>query len=83
MSSFTSPLIVSPMSSGRDWKLHRSFTYHIGGKYSKKFVRVPAGFKTDFASIPKFLWWLPYWAKFNKASILHDYLYRVKEINIG
>ncbi len=85
MSSFTTPLIVSPTSNGRDWKLYRAFTYHLGTKYSRDKITVPAGFKTDFASIPNILfrflfWWLPWWAKFNKAPVLHDYLYQKKEI---
>lgn len=81
MSSFTTPLIVSPLPNGRDWRLFRSFTYHVGSKYSKDKITVPAGFITDFATIPKcFLWWLPYWAKYNKAPVLHDQLYKTKKI---
>jgi len=81
MSSFTTPLIVSPQSNGRDWKLYRAFSYHIGTKYGKNKITVPPGFLTDFASIPKFLFWLlPWWAKFNKAPVLHDYLYQTKRI---
>jgi len=81
MSSFTSVLIVSPQPNGKDWKLARSFTYHIGSKYSQSYIRVPAGFITDFATIPKcFLWWLPYWAKYQKAPVIHDWLYNVKKI---
>jgi len=81
MSSFTSLLVVSPMPDGRNWKLFRPFTYHIGSKYSRRFIRVAAGFITDFASIPKFIFWLlPWWAKFSKPSVLHDWLYRVKAI---
>ncbi len=81
MSSFTTPLILSPQPNGRDWKLFRSFTYHIGTKYSREKIMVPAGFITDFATIPKlFLWWLPYWAKYNKAPVIHDQLYKTKQI---
>ncbi len=53
MSSFTSPLIVTPF--GRKWKLFMEFTYHIGSKYSNNIIHVPAGFVTDFASIPQTL----------------------------
>ncbi len=76
MSSFTTPLIVSPMDNGRDWELQAKFTYHVGSKFSRKWVHVPAGFVTDFASVPKFLWFLPNWAKYSKAPILHDYIYK-------
>lgn len=39
-------------------------------------IDVPAGYKTDFASIPRFLWWLwpPSSPKHLQASICHDYL---------
>lgn len=81
MSSFTSALIVSPMSNGRTWRLAKPFTYRIGSRYSKRLIRVTLPFETDFSSIPKFLFWLlPWWAKFNKASVLHDWLYRMKRI---
>ncbi len=81
MSSFTSKLIVSPKSNGKEWELCRSFTYRIGKKYSRRFIRIPSGFVTDFASIPKFLLpLLPSWAKINKPSPIHDYLYTHKMI---
>ena len=79
MSSFTSPLVITLMENGRCWKLVRAFTYRIGSEYSNAPVRVPRGFITDFASIPKFLFWLlPWWAKFNKSSVLHDWFYKIK-----
>ena len=42
---------------------------------------MPREFVTDWASIPKFIFWLLlYWAKFNKASVLHDWLYETRQI---
>jgi hypothetical protein len=39
-------------------------------------VEVPAGFQTDFASIPRFFWRiLPPWGKYSKAAVVHDYIY--------
>ncbi len=55
MSSFTSELIVSPIS-GRKWKLKRSFKYRVGSQYSKDVISVPAGFVTDFASTDILQW---------------------------
>ena len=38
---------------------------------------IPAGFITDGASVPRGLWNLfPPFGKYNKASLLHDYLYQ-------
>lgn len=77
MSSFTSPLVVSPLSDGRRWRLVWSFTYHVGSEYSKDVIRVPAGFITDFASTPPHIWTIiPPWGKYGKAAIIHDYLYQ-------
>jgi len=50
-------------------------TYKIKlGKYN---IEIPAGFKTDYASIPRFL--LPFFVKYQKAykkaSVIHDWLY--------
>lgn len=79
MSSFTSELIVSPCHDGRKWKLARPFGYHVGSRNSRNVIHVPKGFLTDFASVPQFLWsWLPYWGKYGKAAIIHDYLYQTK-----
>ena len=78
MSSFTTDIAVW-LKDGRRWCLVFPFTYHQGSKRSNRVIKVPAGFDTDFASIPKFLWFLPYWAKFSKASVLHDYLYRTQD----
>ncbi len=77
MSSFTTPLVVSPMPDGRSWQLQKSFTYHIGTKFSRDYTRVPKGFKTDFASVPWVLWsWLPSWGKYGKGAVIHDYIYQ-------
>ena len=77
--SFTTPLVVSPLPSGKRWELVFSFRYHVGSKYSRDIVAVPSGFRMDFASIPKFLWFLPYWAKYSKASVLHDWFYQKQD----
>ncbi len=43
-------------------------------------IRVPAGYETDFASIPRQLWWLinPFGDQ-AEGSIVHDWLYAVGE----
>jgi hypothetical protein len=81
MSSFTDPLIVTPMKDGRNWKLVKPFSYHVGSKFSRTVITVPKGFVTDFASVPRFLWgWIPYWGKWGKASVIHDYLYSTHQV---
>jgi hypothetical protein len=45
-------------------------------------IEVPAGFKTDYASVPRILWSiLPPTGKYTKASVIHDYLYRSHRVS--
>ncbi|KKM07440.1 hypothetical protein LCGC14_1733860 [marine sediment metagenome] len=76
MSSFTSPLIVKVLGKHK-FELFRSFTFHVDSRYSKELIRVPKGFITDFASVPKAFWSIiPPYGKYTKAAVLHDYLYK-------
>jgi len=80
MSSFTTPLVVSPMPDGRKWRLVFQFCYGVGKKYSHDRITVPVGFVTDFASSPPPVWFIiPPWGKYGKAAIIHDYLYQTKQ----
>jgi hypothetical protein len=48
-------------------------------KYQGKFdpFDIPAGMRTDFASVPRpFVWLIPRYGIYTKAAILHDYLWR-------
>lgn len=39
-------------------------------------VMVPAGFQTDFASVPRIFWNIfPPYGRHGKAAVIHDYLY--------
>ncbi len=79
MSSFTSRLLVSPLTDGRRWEIMREFEYHVGYKGSSKIITVPAGFITDFASVPRPFWAIiPRWGKHGNAAVIHDYLYWVQ-----
>jgi hypothetical protein len=76
VSSFTTPLIVQPISA-RQWKLIEPFEYHVGSEDSQEVIRVPVDFITDFASVPRLFWSiLPPWGKYGKAAVIHDYCYR-------
>ena len=78
MSKFTRPLVVSPQPDGRRWLIWEPFTYHVGKYPSKEIIQVPKKFDTDFASVPKPLWWFisPY-GKQGKAAVIHDYGYYI------
>jgi hypothetical protein len=71
------PFVKSDVSvaqiSPKDWKLLQPLTY----KGKKEIFIIPAGFETDFASVPRIFFWLvPSYGVYTKAAILHDYLLR-------
>jgi hypothetical protein len=78
MSTFTTPCKVEVIGSYR-FKLLEPFEYHIG-EYPvtdpKKIIRVPVGFNTNFASVPRIFWSiLSPIDEYAKAAVIHDYLY--------
>jgi hypothetical protein len=77
MSSFTTQLVAFPLDDGRNWQVDEPFLYRVGSETSNEFIIVPAGFITDFASIPQIFWnILPPWGVYGKAAVIHDKLYR-------
>ena len=78
-SRFLDPLILEYIN-GHDWKLVSAFDYQTDVfPVSRRPIKVPAGFVTDFASIPKLLWnVLPPTGTYGKGAVLHDFLYRTK-----
>lgn len=58
----------------KTWKLTKSF--------KDEDVRVPCGYETDLASIPRILWTLlPPFGRYSQAAVIHDYLYETKGID--
>lgn len=71
---FHLPLLLEYID-GRNYRLIQEFefTSDIAGQL----IRVPEGFVTDFASVPRFFWRvLPPTGQYGKAAVIHDYLYR-------
>lgn len=80
MSVFTENLIVSPLPDGKTWVLRKRFSYDVGEEGSGETIAVPAGFMTDFASVPRLFWvFYPKWGKYGNAAVIHDYLYWVQD----
>ena len=68
------PPKVQPFNDGAEWVVLEPFTYVIGN--TKFSITVPAGFVTDFASIPAIARpWLSPTGQPGRAAIFHDYLY--------
>lgn len=78
MSAFTTPLELEYMD-GFNYRLLKEFDF--ASEEAERIIRVPAGFVTDFASVPRFFWRvLPPTGQYGKAAVVHDYLYRSHEV---
>jgi len=73
MIGFTSTPTLGVLPDGKTWKLVNDLEYETG--YGA--IKIPAGFETDFASIPRFFRVIasPATGKHRMAAILHDSLY--------
>ena len=68
-----SELIVKKVGR-REWELVKDLVWYYSGTCK---IITPAGFKTDFASIPRLFWWLfPPDGKYTPAAVVHDYPYK-------
>lgn len=76
MSQFTTPFKGELIGKNK-WKTIESFEYHIGTYPSNEVIKVPAGFVTDFASVPRIFWSIisPV-DNHGKAAVIHDYCYQ-------
>lgn len=71
--SIPAPVVV-PFADGDHWVLYEPLEYRTSR--DDVFITVPAGFVTDFASIPRAFWQaLPVHGRYGRAAIVHDYLY--------
>ena len=69
--------LVRQFADGRQWQLWEPLKFEFG--QAKSAIEVPAGFVTDFASIPQSFWnVLPPHGRYSSAAVLHDYLYWVQ-----
>ena len=67
---------MTPLADGRNWRLDSAFVYDTP---DWKRIKVPAGFETDLASIPKLFWnILPPFGKYTQGAVVHDWLYRTQ-----
>ena len=77
MSQFTTHFIGKLIGKNL-WEVYEEFEYHVGCYPSEEVIKVPVGFKTDFASVPRLLWMIisPI-DDHGKAAVVHDYCYYV------
>ena len=89
MSEFSSRLIVRPLDKEElvklkwslGWELQNSFSYDLGKRGGGDKIRLPAGLRSNGASVPRWLWWLihPCDPDIGKAAWIHDYLYGLQQ----
>ena len=74
MSRFTAPLLVTPLNDGKSWVIiTHDFAYEVGEEGSGDSVAVPRGMVSDFASVPRPIWWFAApWGKHGHAAVIHD-----------
>lgn len=78
MSAFTTPLELEYLD-GRTWRVTAEFDF--ASQVLERIVRVPVGFVTDFASIPRLFWAiLPPTGTYGKAAVIHDDCYQNPEM---
>ena len=80
MSSFTKHPPLIPHEDGITWEVAEDFEYHVGLEDSNEVIKIPKGYLSDLASIPKPFWSLiggP-WGRYGYAAILHDYILQEK-----
>lgn len=71
----TGTRVLVRQADADDWTLQEPVIYD--GR-TERFV-VPAGTRTDFASVPRvFAWLVPKYGRFTAAAVLHDHLVRVE-----
>ena len=59
----------------KHFELTAQLDYHVGYDGSGDVVAVPAGFQTDFASVPSIFWpILSPVGRYSKAAVVHDFL---------
>ncbi len=76
-SYFPHPLQGEFLDNGRSFLLTEDFIFE--GEAQR--IVVPAGFVTDFNSVPRGLWnFFPPW-EYPEAGVVHDYLYRYNGIS--
>ncbi len=81
MSRFTAPLLVTPLDDGRTWLIvSGDFRYEIGAEGSGNEVHVPQWMATDFASVPRPVWWFAApWGRHGHAAVVHDAGYYLQD----
>ena len=73
------PLRVEILPNGMTARLTQPFRVRTG---AGRIIEVPAGFETDFASVPRLFWRVvPPWGRYSPAAVVHDCLYHTGKVS--
>ena len=79
MAAFLTQLVMSPTADGRRYTLTEELQYRTA---AGQVIRVPVGFPTDLASIPRLLWRVfPPFGRYTRAAVVHDWLCHIRMAN--
>lgn len=70
---FKTELVVKELVAGeaKKWELVEDLVYEA----NREAFRIPAGYQTDFTTVPKTVSWLvPRYGRHTRAAVVHDYL---------
>ncbi|ECG2028692.1 DUF1353 domain-containing protein [Salmonella enterica subsp. enterica] len=74
MGRFTTPAILEMLDHFL-WRVYEPFEFYLSDDISD-IISVPAGFITDFATIPRIFWtFMPPDGKYSKTAIIHNWIY--------
>jgi hypothetical protein len=63
------------------WKLEKPLDFILD---EKRMIHIPPGFETDLASVPRLPIIYGIWGdRAHRASVMHDYLYRIGSVVVG
>jgi hypothetical protein len=81
VSKFTAPLLVTPLDDGKTWVVVTDdFQYDVGAEGSGDVVKIPQWMATDFASVPRPVWWFAApWGRHGHAAVVHDAGYYLQD----
>lgn len=66
------------LPGGKLWRLAEPIVYEVGGLGSGEPILIPAGFTTDFASIPRIAQIIIPKDVGRRAAVVHDFLYSTR-----
>ena len=68
-----SKLVVTPVRGKISWKLYKDWNLNVDNES----LVIKQGFKTDFASVPRFAWFFvpPADGFYRQPAVLHDWMY--------